>query len=259
MERLLVIAIGYVFGLFQSGFLLGKIFGVDIRTKGSGNSGTTNTLRVLGWKAGFITFLFDAMKCIAAVLLVRYLFANSDHLFLLAMYAGLGATLGHNFPFYMQFKGGKGIAVMSGLVIITAVYTSLWLIWIPLFIFASAVVLSRYVSLGSLQVSVMFFTMMLFLGQFMDFGLRLGARIEFYAVIFVLMVLAWYMHRENIKRLFDGSENQLRAHGKHAKQLEEKKENDVNNYEIKRKSEDSSSLETTTKEEKSNHRFQMEG
>ncbi|MBD9156739.1 MAG: glycerol-3-phosphate acyltransferase, partial [Lachnospiraceae bacterium] len=93
MIRLACVAIGYVFGLFQTGYIYGELKGTDIRQHGSGNAGATNALRTLGWKAGLITLLGDCFKCVFAVLL--------------GMYAALGVILGHNFPFYLKFKGGK--------------------------------------------------------------------------------------------------------------------------------------------------------
>ena len=103
MVRLACVAIGYVFGLFQTGYIYGELKGMDIRQHGSGNAGATNALRTLGWKAGLITFLGDCLKCVFAVLLVRALFAGrypEEHMgILLGMYAAMGVILGHNFPF----------------------------------------------------------------------------------------------------------------------------------------------------------------
>lgn len=103
--------IGYVFGLFQTAYLYGKLHGIDIRNYGSGNAGTTNTLRTLGTKAGLIVLLGDIMKCILAIVLTNMLFQNShpDEIYLLKIYAAAGAILGHNFPFYLHFKGEKGL------------------------------------------------------------------------------------------------------------------------------------------------------
>ena len=95
MERLICLAVGYVCGLFQTGYLVGKMNHIDIRKEGSGNSGTTNALRVLGWKAGIFTFLGDVLKCVAAYFIVRFMYRGSDCLPLLVMYAGAGVTLGH--------------------------------------------------------------------------------------------------------------------------------------------------------------------
>ena len=113
MERIICLVIGYACGLLQSGYLVGKMHHIDIRKAGSGNSGSTNALRVMGLKAGLMTFAGDVLKCFAAVLIVRAIYHGSNILPLLMMYAGAGVTLGHNFPFYMNFKGGKGIAVMA--------------------------------------------------------------------------------------------------------------------------------------------------
>lgn len=110
MIRIVCLLIGYVCGLFQTSFIYGKMHGIDIRNYGSGNAGTTNALRVLGTKAGLIVFAGDVLKCILAVLLARLLFAagHPDMKYLYMLYAGAGAILGHNFPFYLHFKGGKG-------------------------------------------------------------------------------------------------------------------------------------------------------
>jgi len=114
MERLICVVIGYLFGLFQTGYFYGKLKHIDIRQHGSGNAGTTNALRTLGWTAGAITFLGDCLKCVAAVAVVYWLYGSThDNISLLAMYAGMGAVLGHNFPFYLKFKGGKGIAATA--------------------------------------------------------------------------------------------------------------------------------------------------
>ena len=153
MERLVCLVIGYVFGLLQTGYLVGKLNHIDIRKEGSGNAGSTNAVRVMGWKAGLMTFAGDVLKCVLAIFLVRYLYRGSEYLPLLAMYAGMGATLGHNFPFYLKFKGGKGIAVLAGLV----VSTNPAMVPIPLAAFLIAVIFSRYVSLGSLLASTLFF------------------------------------------------------------------------------------------------------
>ena len=111
MARVICLLIGYVFGLFQTAFFYGKVKGIDIREHGSGNSGTTNALRVLGPKAGVVVFLGDCLKCMIAVYLTKFIFgeSHSDMIYLLCLYTAAGAILGHNFPFYMKFKGGKGI------------------------------------------------------------------------------------------------------------------------------------------------------
>ena len=130
MIRLVCILIGYVFGLFQSSYIYGKLHGIDIKKHGSGNAGTTNTLRVLGKKAGAIVLICDMVKCGLAMMLVRFLFKESysDILPLLALYAAAGTILGHDFPFYLGFKGGKGIACTAGLIVFYHPYLILRLI-----------------------------------------------------------------------------------------------------------------------------------
>lgn len=203
MERLICVAIGYLFGLIQSGYIYGRLNHVDIRKHGSGNAGTTNALRTLGWKAGVITFIGDCLKCVAAVLIVRLIFADSSHVELLAIYAGLGAVLGHNFPFYLNFKGGKGIASTAGLIL--AVNPIMFLIIAVVFV--GIVLTTQYVSLGSLVIMVLFVAEVIVYGQAGGFGLTTGELHEFYIVAVVLAVLAFWRHRANIRRLVNGTEN----------------------------------------------------
>ena len=212
MERLICVAIGYLFGLFQTGYIYGMINHVDIRKHGSGNAGTTNALRTLGWKAGAITFIGDCLKCVLAVLLVRFIFADSSHVELLAIYAGLGAVLGHNFPFYLNFKGGKGIASTVGLIL--AVNPVMFLI--VAIVFIAIVWFTQYVSLGSIVIMVLFVIQVVIYGQMDGFSLTGGELYEFYAIAIVLAALAIWRHRANIKRLATGTENKtdLRKIGK---------------------------------------------
>lgn len=208
MERVICLIIGYIFGLFQTGYLYGKVHHVDIRKKGSGNAGTTNALRTMGWKAGFITFVGDCCKCILAVVLVRLIFAKShaDIMPVLAMYAGMGAVLGHNYPFYMHFKGGKGIAATAGLLIST---TNVWMSLICIGTFLVIVAVTRYVSLGSLTLVVIYLIEIIVYGQMGGFGVSGGPLIEMYVIAALLMISAFYKHKENIKRLLNGTENKL--------------------------------------------------
>ena len=205
MERLICLVIGYVCGLLQTGYLVGRMNHIDIRKEGSGNAGSTNEVRVMGWKAGAITFAGDVLKCVAAVVIARVLFKDSECVPLLAMYAGMGATLGHNFPFYLKFKGGKGIAVLAGLVVSTG-----WeLVPIPLAAFLIAVLMTRYISLGSLLASSMFFLEVVAFGQLGWFHMSFNYRIELYVLTGILMILAWVRHKDNIKRLMAGKENRF--------------------------------------------------
>lgn len=203
MERLICIAIGYVFGLIQTGYIYGKIRNVDIRKHGSGNAGTTNALRTFGWKAGVITFVGDCLKCVVAVAVSRCIYAGSSHVELLAIYTGLGAVLGHNFPFYLNFKGGKGIASTAGLIL--AVNPVMFLSVAVVFI--GIVLLTQYVSLGSIIIMLLFVAEVIIYGQAGGFALSGRELQEFYAVAVILALLAIWRHRENIKRLLNGTEN----------------------------------------------------
>ena len=213
MERLICVIIGYAFGLIQTGYIYGKRQGVDIRKKGSGNAGTTNALRTMGWKAGLVTFLGDCFKCVFAVVLVHLIYGKShpDMIPMLSMYAGMGAVLGHNYPFYLKFKGGKGIAATAGLIVST---TNIWIVLICLAVFVGIVGVTRYVSLGSLAIVVIYLVEIIICGQTGRFQMEPAYLYEMYAVAACLMLLAYYKHKANIKRLLNGTENKLSV-GKH--------------------------------------------
>ncbi len=196
--------IGYVFGLFQTAYIYGKLHGIDIRNYGSGNAGTTNTLRTLGTKAGLIVLLGDIMKCILAIVLTNMLFQNShpDEIYLLKIYAAAGAILGHNFPFYLHFKGGKGIAATAGMIL----SFHPWLIPMGVILFFGTFFTTHYVSLGSLLVYAGFMIELVVLGQMGIFGMPQAALNEMYVVAAFLTVMAYYKHKDNIKRLLGGTE-----------------------------------------------------
>jgi glycerol-3-phosphate acyltransferase PlsY len=208
--RVFSLLIGYVFGLLQTSYLYGKSKGIDIRDAGSGNAGTTNSIRVLGWKAGLITFIGDSFKAIFAVLAVWLIFngrVGEDYTKLLELYAGFGAVLGHNFPFYMNFKGGKGIATTSGMILAVCPMAAP----LCLLLFILAVALTRYVSLGSIIVVCAYLVQVIVFGQLgylhLD-GFLLG---EFYVVSACFTAMALWKHRANIGRLLHGTENKLGA------------------------------------------------
>ncbi len=207
VARVICIAVGYVLGMFQTGYIYGKLHNVDIRQHGSGNAGATNTLRTLGWKAGLITFAGDLGKAMLAMLLAWLLFREkySDGVKLLEMYAGFGAVLGHNFPFYMKFKGGKGIACTAGFIL--AFYPPMAPLCLLLFIVVVAV--TRYVSLGSILVMICFWVQLILFGQLGHLGVNAGLLLETYIVGALFSVMGIWRHRENIKRLIAGEENKF--------------------------------------------------
>lgn len=204
MERVICLLIGYAFGLFQTGYIIGRMNGIDIRSVGSKNAGTTNTLRSLGAKAGALTLLGDALKCLLAVVICRLIFKDScaDSIMLLSLYGGLGAMLGHNFPFYLGFKGGKGIACTAGLVVSFGLVPTL----LGIIIFFSTFFITHYVSLCSLVLYTCIMILSVVAGELGYMGLDGSLRIEAYVVIFIMTVMAFIRHKDNIKRLLTKTE-----------------------------------------------------
>ena len=147
MFRFICMILGYGIGCLQSAYLVGRFAGhMDLRQYGSGNLGTTNALRVLGKKAGAITFVCDILKSVLGFLLCKMIFQQIP---LAGLYGCVGVILGHDFPFYLNFKGGKGIACMIGLVLCLSITT--W--YLPAFAFGIGIILiaaKRYVSVGSM-------------------------------------------------------------------------------------------------------------
>ena len=206
MERIICLAVGDAFGLFQTGYWDSRMHDVDIRSKGSGNSGTTNVLRVMGVKAGILVFLGDFFKTVIPCVIVRIIWKDEPGLqHLLVLYTALGVILGHNFPFYMGFKGGKGIAATAGLLAAMDLRVAV----VCLLAFVLIVAVTRYVSLGSLVVVTIFLAGMIWFSYRGEYGLTPGSRLEFCAVSAVVTGMAFWRHRSNIGRLLHGTENKL--------------------------------------------------
>ena len=208
LARVCCVLIGYCCGLLQTGYLYGKLKGIDIRSVGSGNAGTTNMLRTLGPGAGLITLLCDALKTVVAMFLSWLIFHKSypEMAALLGLYAGAGAVLGHDFPFYMNFKGGKGIACTAGLAI--GLHEPVLFV-LGFITFFTIFFTTHYVSLGSLAIYLGLVVETIIMGKIV-YG-SIGAmnfvnRVEFYIILVLLMALAYYQHRANIVRLFKGCE-----------------------------------------------------
>lgn len=213
--RILCFVIGYMFGLIQTAYIYGRIHGIDIRKYGSGNSGTTNALRILGKKAGLIVFLGDFFKAVAACVIARIVgtLFFPDILYPMILLTGLGVVIGHNFPFYMGFKGGKGIAATAGVILGLLDYR---IIIICLLAFILCVLITRYVSLGSLVVVSLFLISFLVLGMngmivHSSTGIAYTGRelIESDIIIFLFTALAFWRHKGNIVRLIHGNENKI--------------------------------------------------
>lgn len=205
--RVIAIIIGYLFGLFTTGYFYAKHVHVDIRNMGSGNIGTTNTFRTLGKKAGIIVFLGDGFKGVFAVLLVWLIFHSRypDGIKILEAYAGLGAVLGHNFPIHLKLKGGKGIATTAGMMLAFCP----WAVPVCLVLFTLSIFVKRYVSVGSLLVCLGFFVQTVIFGRNGTLGAPPQALTEIFIVVGIVCVLGVIRHQSNIKRLLDGTENKV--------------------------------------------------
>lgn len=205
--RGLCLLIGYVFGLFETGYIYGKIHHTDIREHGSGNAGTTNALRTFGTFGGIVTLIGDLIKCMVAIFIVWMLF-HEDYpkmIMLLMTYTGLGAIIGHNFPFYMKFKGGKGIACTGALIL------SLDLRFAPvlLVLFITTVAVTRYVSLGSIVILVGFFLESIIFGNMGWLNLDPHYLYEYYLLVIIVMALGLWRHKSNIEKLRNGTERKI--------------------------------------------------
>ncbi len=191
---------GYGFGCISTGYIVGKMNHVDIREYGSGNIGTTNTLRTLGKKAGAITYIGDVLKAMVPMLLARLvIFKELSYADLLGLYVGLGVAIGHNFPFWLHFKGGKGIAVTSG---VMAAHDPLA---IPLYLvsFVISVAVTKYVSVGSLVIVTLFPVWI----AVMDHNKPHFVHTLIVSIVFT--ALAFLRHRQNLIRLKNGNENKI--------------------------------------------------
>lgn len=222
MTRIICLVLGYALGLVQTGYLVGRAKGIDIRNYGSRNAGTTNVLRTMGAKYGALVLLGDALKCIVAVLITKALFSSShpDTICLLMLYSAAGVILGHNFPFYMHFKGGKGIAATAGLAISYCFQVKHgWLFAvIGLLIFFTVFFITHYVSLGSILGYTWVFVCAIIMGELGAYGFPEGSNrallTEYYIVMFILSMMAIIRHKENIKRLIAGNERKTYLKGK---------------------------------------------
>lgn len=208
-ERLICLFVGYICGLFQTGYIVGKLKGIDIREHGSGNAGTTNILRTMGVKYALIVLLGDAIKCGIAIFIIKALY-GSEHavmLELLYLYTSFGVILGHNFPFYMGFKGGKGIAATAGFIIFGL---PPFMTIIGIIVFFTTFFVTHYVSLGSILLYASLIVCAIAFKVTDAIGWTaagIGYLYHEYIIVIVLMTaLMLVRHKDNIKRLIAGNE-----------------------------------------------------
>jgi len=205
LEIVIVLILSYLVGSIPTAIIAGKILKkIDIRDHGSGNAGATNVLRVLGWKAGLVVLLIDMLKGYVAVTWIIELIPDVHNIDTKAIYqiiAGAAAICGHIWTIFASFKGGKGVGTAAG------VFFGLQPIpvFICLLVFIGIVYRTKYVSLGSMVGAILLPTILLV--QF--FFLHKPVPVAHLAIAILLALLIVVMHRENIRRLVDGSENKI--------------------------------------------------
>ncbi|MBK5245994.1 MAG: glycerol-3-phosphate 1-O-acyltransferase PlsY [Peptostreptococcaceae bacterium] len=185
---IITLIVAYLLGNISPSIILGKKYGIDIKSQGSGNAGTTNALRVLGRKAGIITFAGDVMKGVVAVLLGRYVGGET-----IAMACGLLAFGGHVWPIFFRFKGGKGAATAVG--VITAINPVMGIV--VALVVVVIVLITRRISVASIICSLLFpFMANLYNPDYLWWSL-------------IMAVIILYKHKENINRLMKGEEPKM--------------------------------------------------
>ncbi|MEO8043646.1 MAG: glycerol-3-phosphate 1-O-acyltransferase PlsY [Spartobacteria bacterium] len=204
LDYLLAPVIGYLLGSCPNGYLVSRARGIDIRQHGSGNIGATNVLRVLGKKWGYLVFALDALKGFAAV---RIAFAiGSASLIgdtqrdLVGIVAGLACILGHTFPVWLGFRGGKGVATSAGVLLglMPIAVFSVLAVWLLLF------QITKYVSVASIGAAL---ALPLFVIAYLRFGMLTGASLLPFSIL-IAGVVVW-RHRSNMQRLLQGKEQRF--------------------------------------------------
>jgi len=194
----IVLIIGYLLGSLNMSLLLSKVYGTDVRKYGSGNAGTTNTLRTFGKKAAFISLLGDFLKgiiaCLIGYLIIENILGSTNGLFI----AGFGAICGHIWPVFFKFKGGKGVLTTFSVILMMDWHLALTLLGIFIIIVAAF----RIVSLGSVIVATLFPILSLI-------GLYSERSNFFIGASVILGALVIFLHRSNMKRIINGSESKI--------------------------------------------------
>jgi glycerol-3-phosphate acyltransferase PlsY len=196
--------LGYLFGSLPAGYLAGRLAGIDIRTVGSGNIGATNVLRVLGKRWGYAVFFVDALKGFAAVRLAFFLLnywpSAKPFTVQLTILTGVMCILGHNFPVWLGFKGGKGVATSAGVLfgLLPSAVPFVVLIWVIVF------ETTRYVSVASIVAAI---SLPIVVGLFLRWKFVEGPALLYFSILIALLVL--WRHRSNFSRLLNGTEQRF--------------------------------------------------
>ncbi|MFO7655884.1 MAG: glycerol-3-phosphate 1-O-acyltransferase PlsY [Bacteroidales bacterium] len=194
-----ILILAYLLGSIPTSVWLGKkLFRVDIREHGSKNAGSTNAIRILGWKTGLTVLIFDVFKGWLAVNLIRltsYYIPETGDYINFQLLLGIAAIMGHIFPIYVGFKGGKGVATLLGFVLAIDPYTTL----ICIGVFILTLVITKYVSLSSMIAGFSFPIILIFV-----FKTTTPSLVLFSLIVSVLLL---FTHQKNIERLLRNEEN----------------------------------------------------
>lgn len=202
LTYIIVAILAYCIGSISFSIIISKkVAGFDVREKGSGNAGSTNVLRTVGKKAAVLTLICDVLKGVVAVLiatLVGKIWKELDGA-LLVQLAGIFVIIGHTFPIFFKFKGGKGVATSLGVLLITN-----WQIGLICLVFALVLMaLTRMVSVGSIGAAILYPVLTIFITQnYIVTGNYIISSI-------IIAVLVVFNHRSNVKRLLSGTENRI--------------------------------------------------
>ena len=202
---IIMAVIAYFIGSINFSVIIGrKMVGIDVRQEGSGNAGSTNVLRTIGLKAALLTLICDILKGVIAILvalLIGNIVKNIDRA-LLVQLAGIFVILGHTFPIFFEFKGGKGVATALGVLLM-----SNWEIGLICLVFALVIIIaSRMVSMGAVGAAILFPVLTLFMNDNFIVAAS-GMKYFIYSLILALIVI--FNHRENIKRIMNVTENKI--------------------------------------------------
>ena len=206
MAAYIIIAIiAYAIGSINFSVIISRKYaGFDVREKGSGNAGSTNMLRSVGKKAAAVTLLCDILKGVIAILIAVVIgdIVKSSDKALLVQIAGIAVVIGHTFPIFFEFKGGKGVATSLGVLLMTN-----WQIGLICLVFAIVIMAcTKMVSMGSVGAAILFPVLTLFISNHFIVEAS-GFKYFFYSIILAAIVA--FNHRENIRRILNGTENKL--------------------------------------------------
>ena len=205
---ILIAIIAYLIGSINFSVILSKkMAGFDVRQKGSGNAGTTNMLRSVGKKAAAITLICDILKGVVSIgitILVGYLF-NAQNKSILVQIAAIAVVIGHTFPIFFGFKGGKGVATSLGVLIMTNWQIGLICLAIAIIIMA----ITKMVSLGSCMAAIAFPLLTYFAANIFENAYIVKEGSSYFVYSIILAVIVLFNHRSNIKRIITGKENKL--------------------------------------------------